>query len=113
MYARPTGKGNRPYERWLAKLSKESGRAEAAVVACVKRFGGGDPSVDYKKIRGHSNLYELRIHMRPGFRVYFAMLDDSGSAVIVLTGGKKAHQIRDIAKAAKYLEDYYAQTAKA
>ena len=45
-------------------------------------------------------VYELRIHYGPGYRVYFGDLD--GETIILLCGGDKRTQKRDIQKAKEY-----------
>ena len=47
-----------------------------------------------------NELYELRIHENPGFRVYFIEL--SKNMVLILLSGNKSSQKRDIQKAKKY-----------
>jgi putative addiction module killer protein len=47
---------------------------------------------------------ELRIHHGPGYRVYFARRGDS--RVVLLCGGDKASQSRDIAKAKRLAEKW-------
>lgn len=58
---------------------------------------------DWKPIR--AGVCELRIHFGSGYRVYYGL---DGDAVILLCGGKKARQARDIAKALEYWRDYNA-----
>src|SRR5271168_702850 len=47
---------------------------------------------------------ELRIHHGPGYRVYFLRRGDS--RVVLLCGGDKASQSRDIAKAKRLAEKW-------
>jgi putative addiction module killer protein len=49
------------------------------------------------------DLYELRIHYGTGYRVYFGDLD--GVIVILLCGGSKKTQKRDIQKAIEYWDE--------
>lgn len=42
-------------------------------------------------------IYELRIHCGPGYQVYFA--EQSDTYVVLLAGGDKSSQRRDIVKA--------------
>jgi putative addiction module killer protein len=49
-------------------------------------------------------VQELRIPFGPGFRVYFSREGDS--VVILLCGGDKSTQARDIARAHDYWRDY-------
>lgn len=51
-----------------------------------------------------SGVYELRIDAGPGYRVYYAQ---GGNAVILLLcGGDKRTQVRDIERAYAYWQDY-------
>lgn len=45
-------------------------------------------------------IYELRIHLDPGYRVYFGDVD--GENIVLLCGGTKRTQRRDIEKAQEY-----------
>ena len=49
-------------------------------------------------------ISELRIHHGPGYRVYFLRRGDS--RVVLLCGGDKASQSRDIAKAKRLAEKW-------
>ena len=81
-----------PFRDWLEALR------DAAAIKAIKRriariqiglFG------DVKSIGG--GLYELRIDQGPGYRVYYAR---SGSTLILLLcGGDKSSQERDITQA--------------
>jgi putative addiction module killer protein len=51
-----------------------------------------------------SGVFELRIHFGPGYRVYFGK--DGEHLVILLGGGTKQRQQRDIAAAVANWEDY-------
>jgi putative addiction module killer protein len=51
-----------------------------------------------------SGVSELRIHMGPGYRVYFTRRDDR--IIILLCGGDKGSQIRDIARAQALAEEF-------
>jgi putative addiction module killer protein len=50
-------------------------------------------------------VYELRIHYGAGYRVYFGL---DGNLVVLLNGGSKSTQDRDIRTAKGYWEDYNA-----
>lgn len=47
---------------------------------------------------------ELRLFFGPGYRVYFA--EDGDTIVVLLLGGEKGSQNRDIEKAKAYWEEY-------
>lgn len=59
---------------------------------------------DAKMIKGGEGIWELRIDYGPGYRVYFGK--QGATIVILLTGGDKKSQNRDIAKAKRYWLDY-------
>lgn len=47
---------------------------------------------------------EMRIAFGPGYRVYFAI--DKGTVVVLLCGGDKGTQERDIERAKRYWKEY-------
>ena len=47
---------------------------------------------------------EMKIDFGPGLRVYFA--EDGDAIVVLLCGGDKSTQAKDIKKAAEYWADY-------
>lgn len=55
-------------------------------------------------------VFELRIDYGPGYRVYFAR--DGAEIVILLIGGDKRTQDRDIETAKEYWADYKARESE-
>jgi putative addiction module killer protein len=49
-------------------------------------------------------VYELRIDIGPGYRVYYGL--DGKTVVLLLSGGDKSTQIKDIKQAKEYWNDY-------
>jgi len=49
-------------------------------------------------------VFELRIHWGPGYRLYYA--EQGHEIIILLYGGNKKSQQRDIDRAIKYWKDY-------
>lgn len=96
-----TENGRSPFREWLSGL-KDS-RIRNGIVARLLRLTDGLRG-DWKPIG--SGLFELRIHMGPGFRVYCGQ--DGDRLVIVLVGGDKHGQKRDIEKAHEYWTSYKA-----
>ncbi|MDB6139302.1 MAG: addiction module killer protein [Verrucomicrobiaceae bacterium] len=90
-----------PYLDWLDSLDWKIQERILARVARMKQGQFGD----CKSIARH--LYELRLFFGPGYRVYFG--EHRGKAVLILAGGDKATQRRDIKNAKEnwkiYLED--------
>lgn len=90
-----------PYQEWEENLSLQE---QAIVWNRLQRIRLGNFG-DAKRLQGvGKGLYELRIHSGPGWRIYYGKEGDS--IIILLCGGDKKTQKRDIAKAAKYWLDY-------
>ncbi len=89
------------FETWLTGLRDRRGRAKIA--ARIDRLALGHAGDVAPVGQGVS---ELRLHFGPGYRVYF--LRRGINVVVLLGGGDKATQKRDIAaalEAAENLED--------
>ena len=84
---------------WLTNL--KVARVRAAIIARIDRLRSGNFG-DYKRLTG--DLYELRIHYRPGYRAYFGSFEND--IVILLCGGTKKTQRQDIRKAQSYWEEF-------
>ncbi|MDX2227291.1 MAG: addiction module killer protein [Verrucomicrobiae bacterium] len=56
-------------------------------------------SGDTKPLGG--SLHEVRIHAGPGYRIYYTQ--KGGTVLLLLIGGDKGSQSRDIAKARKMM----------
>ena len=90
--------GREPYEEWVN--SYRNRKTRAIIRERINRLHLGNFG-DYKRLT--ADLYELRIHYGPGYRVYFGMVDRV--IVILLCGGSKKTQRRDIQKAKEYREE--------
>ena len=93
-----TPEGREPYEEWVN--SYRNRKTRAIIRERVNRLHLGNFG-DYKRL--NADLYELRIHYGPGYRVYFGMVDRV--IVILLCGGSKKTQRRDIQKAKEYWKE--------
>jgi putative addiction module killer protein len=69
-------------------------KARARIDVCIRRLSLGNPDDVRPVVEGVS---ELRIDYGPGYRVYFAQR--GATLIILLTGGDKRTQKRDIEKA--------------
>jgi putative addiction module killer protein len=98
--------GKCPYLDWEQKLDKQV-RGEVRVRINRLRLGNFG---DCKTIKGTTGLYELRIHLGAGHRLYFGKAHDK--LVIVLCGGSKRSQERDIEKAKEYWRLYKSSIRK-
>lgn len=80
------------FQAWLDSLRDR--RAAARIKVRIDRLAEGNPG-DVKPVG--DGLSEMRIDYGPGYRVYFA--NRGGIVVILLCGGDKGSQARDIEKA--------------
>jgi putative addiction module killer protein len=92
------GNGNRRFANWLDELDAP---AAAKVAIALTRMGQGNFS-NTKSVG--AGVYENRTDFGPGYRIYFGR--DGDLLIILLGGGTKKRQQRDIATAQKYWADY-------
>jgi len=88
--------GRSPFERWFARLRDEA--AQAAVLVRLRRLALGLAG-DTKPVG--AGVFELRVHIGPGYRVYFAW--EGPEQVLLLGGGSKATQATDVVLARQRL----------
>jgi putative addiction module killer protein len=86
------------FERWISKLRDL--RAETRIDARIDLLARGHAG-DFKSVGG--GVFEMRIHLGPGYRIYYAY--NGTSLVIVLAGGDKNSQDEDIRLAQKLAQD--------
>ena len=98
-----TESGQNPFRSWLEGLRDRQARAKIRVRLNRIRLGNFG---DSKSVGG--GVSELRIPHGPGYRVYFGRKENS--VVILLYGGDKKSQSRDIALAIEYWHDYLRRT---
>jgi putative addiction module killer protein len=84
---------------WLEALKDV--RAKAQIQARLVRVAAGNFG-DCKPLR--DGVQELRIDYGPGYRVYLSK--QGPILVLLLCGGDKANQSRDIERAIEYLKDW-------
>jgi putative addiction module killer protein len=90
-----------PFLIWLGSLKDQHNRARIKVRLNRIRLGNfGDC-----KYLG-TGLYELRLDIGPGYRIYYAYHFDR---ILILLGGSKKNQSSDIKKAQEYLKRYKRQ----
>ena len=96
-----TDDGASPFERWFGRLDVQAAlkvrtaiaRIEAGNVSNVKGVGAG--------------VFECRVDFGPGYRVYFGK--DGDRLIILLGGGTKKRQQRDIETAHGLWKHYKAR----
>lgn len=94
-----TSKGKRPFGEWLLSLKDRTVRAR--ILARLDRLLCGNFG-DTRRVG--REVWELRFHFGPGYRVYFGL--DEKTIVILLCGGDKSSQAADIQLAQEYWGNY-------
>jgi len=100
-----TATGERPFHDGLHELADRHARAR--IDARLARVLGGN-FADVESVG--EGVLELRIDWGPGYRVYFARI--AQVIVLLLCGGDKRTQQRDIASAKANFKVYETRTAK-
>lgn len=91
--------GKEPFQDWIKKLDPTH-RASIRVV--IDRLADGGTKKNLKSLGDH--VFEIKIDRGPGFRVYFGFIRNE--IILLLLGGHKSSQSRDIAKAKEYWRKY-------
>ena len=91
-------KGRSAYAEWYDSLNAQ---AAAKVTTAVVRISLGN----FSNVEGvGSGVFEYKLDFGPGYRIYFAK--DGETLVILLGGGTKKRQQRDISTAVANWQDY-------
>jgi putative addiction module killer protein len=91
--------GNEPFTQWLTSI--RDSRTRARIDNRLERVRKGNFG-DHQSLGG--GLFELRLHFGAGYRIYYGRLGEE--VVVLLGGGSKRGQARDIQRAHQYWEDY-------
>ena len=102
-YLYETESGQCPFEEWLESLKDRRGSAK--VRARIARLRAGNLGQCESVGQG---VMELKIDFGPGYRVYFGQVGHA--IVILLCGGDKGTQAKDIRLAQGYWADYRRQS---
>ena len=94
-----TAAGKEPFTDWLNNLRDPATRRR--ILKRLLRLEQGHYG-DFRSVGGGVN--ELRFFFGAGYRVYFA--EDGDTLVILLCGGDKSSQRRDIQRAKAYWQEY-------
>jgi putative addiction module killer protein len=91
-------KGRSPYAAWFDSLNAT---AAAKVATAITRISLGN----FSNVEGiGSGVFEYKLDFGPGYRIYFGK--DGQTLVILLGGGTKKRQQRDINAAVANWQDY-------
>ncbi len=87
------------FSEWLGAL--RDSRAKAKILIRIDRLAGGNPGDVVPVGKGVS---EMRINYGPGYRIYY--IQRGARYILLLAGGDKRTQDRDISKAKRLATDY-------
>ncbi|MYE88850.1 type II toxin-antitoxin system RelE/ParE family toxin [Candidatus Poribacteria bacterium] len=94
-----TANGREPFNEWLGAIRDTE--TQARIRARLERLEDGNLG-DCRSVG--DGVFELRIHFRAGYRIYFAQKDNT--IILLLCGGDKSSQRRDIRRAKTYWSEY-------
>ncbi|MEO8758283.1 MAG: type II toxin-antitoxin system RelE/ParE family toxin [Devosia sp.] len=87
------------FEKWLRGLRDD--KARAIIQLQLDRISQGNLG-DAKPVG--DGIGEVRIHFGPGYRLYF--LREADVAIVLLCGGQKSEQARDIRRAKELADEW-------
>ena len=90
--------GREPFTEWYATIHDRSARNR--IQKRIDRLEDGNFG-DYRSVG--AGVFEVRFHFGPGYRIYFA---EAENTVVLLCGGDKSSQTRDIERAKDYWLQY-------
>lgn len=100
--------GFSPAQEWLEGLKDIP--AKATIKRRITNLAAGSRG-SWSPIKGvNGNIFELKIDMGPGYRVY--CIQSGKEIIILLCGGDKSTQDKDARKAERYWNDYKRQCSE-
>ena len=97
-------RGRCPFARWFAALDA---RTAARIATTLARMEAGNLA-DVKGVG--EGVLERRLHFGLGYRIYFGR--DGNHVIVLLAGGSKRRQRRDIERARERWRDYLARRSE-
>jgi len=95
--------GKSPFGEWINKLQKANIKAARKILDKIDRLAV-EASVDVKALQGHRPIMEIRVN---AYRVYCVI--EGQKLIILLCGGDKGSQAKDIERASRYWDEYTKQ----
>ena len=92
--------GNCPVAEWFATLAPAIQMRVSKAIAKVECGNFGN----CRSITGGEGVCEIRMDFGPGYRLYYGI--DGATIILLLCGGDKSTQRRDIEKAKEYWREY-------
>lgn len=100
-----TKSGKEPYVDWKNTLDLQT---QARIDARIRRIESTGNLGDFDSVQ--DGVLELRLDFGPGYRVYFGKIKNN--LILLLIGGAKKTQARDIKKAKQYWQDHLCSQKK-
>ena len=92
-------RGGEPFTEWLESIKDRV--TQARIRQRLRRIEFGNLG-DHRSVG--EGVFELRLHFGPGYRVYYGQIGDK--IILLLVGGEKDTQQRDIKQAKAYWHEY-------
>lgn len=96
--------GKEPAREWLESLKDRAGQSR--IYTRIERAESGNFG-DYRSLG--DGVFELRLTVGPGYRVYYAL--DGQEIILLLLGGDKSTQSKDIELAKMYWINHKDETS--
>ncbi len=96
-----TETGKEPFVEWIDSLDINVITRIDARIARIRSTGNLG---DYKPLK--EGIYEFRLDFGPGYRIYFGLEDGKKKIILLLIGGSKKSQTKDIKKAKQHWQDH-------
>lgn len=94
-----TKDGKRPFKDWLESLDR---KVKVKAYRYIDRVAMGGSKNSVKPLK--DGVFEIKIDTGPGYRIYFG--EDGDKIIVLLVGGTKRNQQKDIDKAKEYWREY-------
>ncbi len=97
-----TPSGRIPFDEWISDISEAS---QARIDAYIQRVAMGAARKATKPVG--NGVFEIKLDFGPGYRVYFGEI--GRSMILLLIGGDKSSQSKDIERAKEFWRNYNAE----
>lgn len=87
--------GSVPFDKWICR---QPSSLQGRIFAYINRVAIGGSKKNVKSIC--DGIFEIKINIGPGYRVYFG--EKENTIILLLLGGDKSTQKKDIKKAIEY-----------
>ena len=104
-----TLKQTKHYNKWLNGLDAVT---RARIVYRVRQAVRTDHFGDHHGIKGAAEISEMRLDFGPGYRLYYTTWEYRGQILLLLLGGDKSTQTKDIKKAQAMLSEAKARAER-